>query len=277
MAIILQAFSTFMTSALLGFVLNWELSLVASIFIPFILIGSAVSASVDNWELKTNKTSSEKSTKIASEAIQGIRTVASLHREAYFMDAFREIIESNAKTSRKKCILRAFTLAFSLSVVFLSYATVFLVGGHLAVRRRLHSGNFFIIIETLIYGSMTVGQSSVFTSDYRKAKIAAANIFRLIDRKSLEITRSGSKQPEQCLGDISFQKVRFSYPNRKECQVLSQLSFDVTSGQTVALVGASGCGKSTSVQLLEKFYDVIGGQIVSFFVSEMSFSIVFWF
>ena len=97
MAIILQAFSTFATSALLGFALNWQLSAVASIFIPFILMGSAISASVDNWELKSNKQSLERSTKIAVEAIAGIRTVAALHREKHFTDLFADIVETNAK------------------------------------------------------------------------------------------------------------------------------------------------------------------------------------
>ena len=97
MAIILQAFSTFFTSAIVGFALNWQLSLVASIFIPFILIGSSIGASVDNWESKSNKESLEKSTKIAVEAIAGIRTVASLHREKHFSNLFSQIVELNAK------------------------------------------------------------------------------------------------------------------------------------------------------------------------------------
>ena len=119
---------------------------------------------------------------------------------------------------------------------------------------------------------MTVGQSSVFTSDYRKAKVAAANIFRLIDRRS-SANQSGGLRPEAVRGEIGFERVRFEYPNRKEASVLRGLSFDVMPAQTVALVGASGCGKSTCIQLLEKFYDVMSGQIVSF--SLLSFITLF--
>ncbi|CAG2183570.1 unnamed protein product, partial [Oppiella nova] len=107
---------------------------------------------------------------------------------------------------------------------------------------------------------MTVGQSSVFTSDYRKAKIAAANIFRLLDRKSKEIMGS-AQMPQECKGDVVFSGVHFHYPNRPEARILNGLSLSVASGQTVALVGASGCGKSTSVQLLERFYDASRGLI----------------
>ena len=62
---------------------------------------------------------------------------------------------------------------------------------------------------------------------------------------------------------ITFMDVKFRYPTRPEVQVLDGLRLSVTPGQTVALVGSSGCGKSTTVQLVERFYDAEGGQVVS--------------
>ena len=98
MAIILQAFSTFTASAVLGFILNWKLSLVASLFIPFILIGSQLSANFDNWELKSKKSNSmEESMRIASEAISSIRTLMSLNREQHFSQEFEKIVNQNRK------------------------------------------------------------------------------------------------------------------------------------------------------------------------------------
>lgn len=63
-------------------------------------------------------------------------------------------------------------------------------------------------------------------------------------------------------GNLTFEDVNFTYVTRAEVPVLQQLSFRVQRGQTVALVGASGCGKSTTVQLLERFYDPNGGKVV---------------
>lgn len=64
-------------------------------------------------------------------------------------------------------------------------------------------------------------------------------------------------------GEIKFQGVQFSYPTRKDVQVLQGLDVCVKPGQTLALVGGSGCGKSTTVQLLERFYDPAAGKVVS--------------
>lgn len=63
-------------------------------------------------------------------------------------------------------------------------------------------------------------------------------------------------------GNIEFRNIHFVYPTRPEVQVLQGLSVKVNKGQTLALVGSSGCGKSTSIQLLERFYDPVEGQVV---------------
>ena len=65
-----------------------------------------------------------------------------------------------------------------------------------------------------------------------------------------------------CKGEIEISSASFTYPTRQETLVLNELSLSVKKGQTIALVGQSGCGKSTTIQLLERFYDVTDGQVV---------------
>ncbi len=116
----------------------------------------------------------------------------------------------------------------------------------------------------MLYGALTIGYSAVFTSDYQKAKISAANIFRLIDRQPLiNDNNYRALKPNQCDGNLTFSGVHFSYPNRPDAKVLNGLSLQVSKGETVALIGSSGCGKSTSIQLIEKFYETTEGKIVS--------------
>lgn len=93
--------------------------------------------------------------------------------------------------------------------------------------------------------------------------MAAISIFRLLDRvpKILVSTIVGNK-PKNCTGDIEFREVEFHYPTRPQNKVLKGISFTVNQGQTVALVGSSGCGKSTCTQLLERFYDYDDGEVV---------------
>ena len=115
----------------------------------------------------------------------------------------------------------------------------------------------------MVFGALVVGRTAVFSSDYTKAKLAAYNIFKLIDSKpKRRAIQVASSQQSRCDGSVVVSNVHFSYPNRADSEVLSGLSFSAQKGQTVALVGASGCGKSTTIQLLEQFYDY-SGEIVS--------------
>jgi ABC-type multidrug transport system fused ATPase/permease subunit len=111
----------------------------------------------------------------------------------------------------------------------------------------------------MIFGAGMVGQSAIFTTDYQKAKVAAANIFQIIDRQPLILKTMKEKQSEQT---ITFRDVHFSYPGRREAKILNGVSFCANKGQTVALVGSNGCGKSTCIQLIERFYDCDSGQVV---------------
>ena len=69
-------------------------------------------------------------------------------------------------------------------------------------------------------------------------------------------------------GDINFRNARFQYPTRPEVNVLRELNLSLTKGQKVALVGPSGCGKSTCIQLLQRFYDLKGGDAVSYIIYQ---------
>ncbi|XP_017463878.1 PREDICTED: ATP-binding cassette sub-family B member 5-like, partial [Rhagoletis zephyria] len=115
----------------------------------------------------------------------------------------------------------------------------------------------------MVFGALVVGRTAVFSSDYTKAKLAAFNIFKLIDSKPAQKTKGQVTKPPtgRAEGNLDFSEVHFSYPSRPETEVLSELSFSAKKGETVALVGTSGCGKSTTVQLLEQFYECSKGKI----------------
>ena len=100
-------------------------------------------------------------------------------------------------------------------------------------------------------------------ADVASARGAAHKIYEIIDRESeiKDPEDSSSSSSPRLRGDIRFSSVNFSYPSRADVPVLRQLSFEARSGQRVALVGASGCGKSTVLQLLQRFYDVDVGRV----------------
>ena len=104
-----------------------------------------------------------------------------------------------------------------------------------------------------------------FAPDYAKAKIAANSVFSIIDRNATyadPYSNEGQKLSlTKTTGKIDLDQIDFRYPSRPDSQVLFKLKLEIPAGYTVAFVGQSGCGKSTSMQLLQRFYDPEGGSV----------------
>ena len=80
-------------------------------------------------------------------------------------------------------------------------------------------------------------------------------------KSEIDPSNEGGKKPSAADGNVAFNNVNFFYPTRADCQVLKGLTLDVKKGETVALVGQSGCGKSTCIQLVQRFYDGTAGSV----------------
>jgi ABC-type multidrug transport system fused ATPase/permease subunit len=80
------------------------------------------------------------------------------------------------------------------------------------------------------------------------------------------VNQSTGDKPQICEGNVDFRQLEFTYPTRPNAKILRGLTFKVPKGQTVALVGSSGCGKSTCIQILERFYDCDAGEVVSLLI-----------
>lgn len=126
----------------------------------------------------------------------------------------------------------------------------------------------FRVSETLLYGSMMLAQSLAFTPAFTAALVAGHRLFQIIDRKPRIVSPMGTikntlaKQLNLFEG-VRYRDIEFRYPTRPDAKILNGFDLEVQQGQTVALVGHSGCGKSTCIQLLQRYYDPDEGNIVS--------------
>lgn len=110
--------------------------------------------------------------------------------------------------------------------------------------------------------AMNLGATAPFIESFGIAKGAAAKVFNVIERKpGMDPLAEKGLIPAVCDGNLQFTNIEFNYPSRPDVNVLQGISLTIKKGETVALVGSSGCGKSTCVQLIQRFYDPMKGNV----------------
>jgi ATP-binding cassette, subfamily B (MDR/TAP), member 1 len=135
---------------------------------------------------------------------------------------------------------------------------------HLEVCSNYFRFQFFLCFSAVIFGAESAGTVFAYAPDFAKARHAAATLKALFDRKpEIDSWSRDGRQVSTLEGRVEFKDVHFRYPTRPNQPVLRGLNLRIKPGQYVAFVGASGCGKSTAISLLERFYDpIIGGIFV---------------
>ncbi|KAM7383493.1 hypothetical protein PAMP_003139 [Pampus punctatissimus] len=263
MATLAQNIANLGTSVIISFVFSWELTLLILAVVPIIAVAGSVQMQLLAGHAVEDKKELEKAGKIATEAIENIRTVASLTREPTFESLYQENLYGPFKNAQKKAHVYGFTFSFSQSMIYFAYAGCFRFGAWLIKEGRVDVEGVFLVISAILFGAMAVGEANSFTPNYAKAKISASHLMMLINRKpDIDNLSEEGESPDTFDGNVCFEGVKFNYPSRPDVPILRGLNLKVRKGETLALVGSSGCGKSTTIQLLERFYDPIEGRVM---------------
>ncbi|XP_072964824.1 ABC transporter B family member 9-like [Typha angustifolia] len=263
LSLILQNMFTVIAGVVISMVANWKLALIVLFFLPCMAMqGYAQMKFLKGFSADAKKTYEEAS-QVANDAVSGIRTVASFCAERKVMTTYQTMCENPVKQGVRQGIISGIGYGLSYVLLYCSYALCFYIGA-----RFIHDGSatfaqVFRVFFSLTMTALGVSQSSAFGPDVTKAKDSAASIFEILDRKSkIDASSDEGSELVNVRGEVEFQNVSFKYPTRLDVQIFRDLCLTIPSGKTVALVGESGCGKSTVIALLERFYDPNAGTIL---------------
>ncbi|OWF55459.1 Multidrug resistance protein 1 [Mizuhopecten yessoensis] len=258
----IEALANIGTAIIIALIYGWKLTLVILAFIPLMAVSAGFRMKILTGVAGKNKLALEEAGKIATEAIENMRTVAGLSMEEKVFVLYINSLEQPYREAIRKCHLTGLAFSISQAMLYFAYAAAFYFGAYLIRENEMEFGDVFRVFSAVVFGGMALGQASSFAPDASKAKVAAAHIFALLDRvPSIDTESDAGSKPVNFTSKISFGNTKFCYPSRPNVQVLQGLNLEISSGETLALVGASGCGKSTTVQLIERFYDPEDGEV----------------
>ncbi|CAN9498350.1 unnamed protein product [Ophioblennius macclurei] len=250
-------------AVIMSFCFSWKLTLLILCFLPFIGLSGAFQARMLTGFAKQDKVAMEAAGRISGEALNNIRTIAGLGKERSFVDMYNTQLITPYQAALKKANVYGACYGFAQCVVFFTNSASYKFGGYLVRQEGLHFSLVFRVISAIVTSGTALGKASSYTPDYAKAKISAARFFQLLDRvPQISVYSDKGEKWDNFKGNLDFIDCKFTYPTRPDIQVLNGLNVSVKPGETLAFVGSSGCGKSTSIQLLERFYDPDHGKVL---------------
>eukprot|EP00833_Pecoramyces_ruminatium_P010901 jgi/Orpsp1_1/1184933/evm.model.c7180000091640.2 len=261
--ILVQNLCNFTLCFIIAFLSDWKLSLYISIIIPALIIFVTGNGIVISKYAKKSQEIYGVVGGIAQEAFSQIRTIASFGNEQKEIDRY----VNKLKPTRKYGIIQSHAfglcLGFISFCVYISYGIAFFKGAQFVNDGWMSGGDVMKVFMGISLGAMNISGCGNILNVFGEATGAAAKLFHIIERKPRIDSREGKcPESQQFHGEVEFKGVHFSYPSRPEVEILKGVSFRCHPGQTVALVGASGSGKSTIVQLLERYYLKSKGDIL---------------
>jgi ABC-type multidrug transport system fused ATPase/permease subunit len=239
--------------------INVELALVSVIALPFILQATRTYSQRIGPLWRTVREQNGVITSVLQENLSGIRVIRGFSRESYEEEKFYAECEDYFDINVKMASIRAFFMPLASFLSSLGIVLIIWYGGGQVMRGALSLGSmvaFYFYMAKLMGPIRRIG---FITSMFVRASAASERVFEIIDAEVEVHDRDDAEEIEAIDGRLTFADVWFSYDGSN--MVLKDIDLDVRSGETIAILGATGSGKSSIINLIPRFYDVTQGSI----------------
>ncbi|KAJ3368938.1 Multidrug resistance protein 1 [Kappamyces sp. JEL0680] len=247
---------------IIAFIASWQLALLILAMVPVIGFAGYMQFRTLTGSGSKTKQAYEQISQQASEAISSIRTIMTITQEQHFLDNFNATILIPHNATKDGAVVTSLSVGFASSIGLFCWAVSMLYGAQLLKWNLYSPDNVLRALFSVLFVAQSLGQVANFMPDAARGKVAAVAIFELLDRvPKIDVTIETGETRESVSGKAAIRQVKFAYPTRPTTMVLKGLNVEANPGMTVALVGKSGCGKSTVMGLLERWYDPLEGVV----------------
>ena len=249
---------------ILGCIYEYRLTLVMFCFVPFIVASTIIRRSINKGSNKFGVKANVEAGGILSECVTNTKTIYSFNFQQHAVEMYMDVLEYCRKQFFRDALISGFFIGLGQFCMFAANATVFAMSKKYILDGDIDSEDMGLAMNVVITSASGIGQAMGNVGDIKKAIVAFKSLYSTLDTKSLippfRRQNEGKVSASNLKGKIELKHVYFAYPTRPEQVILKDVSFTIFPGQQVALVGYSGSGKSTIIQLLTRFYDIEEGK-----------------
>ena len=271
--ILLQAISQIICGIIIAFYKSWQLTLVMLAISPLIFLCVVLLVVLIRKPAIGSRKTYERAGGAAEEMLYNIKTITSFSNYEFEISRFNKLIDIVHYFDRKKAFVLGATIGAALFFIYLTFfvSTMYsrkLIGEDVwndNADAPFSLGDIVTVTFSTLVAVLSVGFTAPNLKIIQESAIASSDYFTLYEREpQMDFSQSIEKPPrDQMLGRIEFRDVDFYYPSDPtKRMILKKINITIEPGKKVALVGESGCGKSTTVNLIERLYEVTGGEVL---------------
>jgi len=249
---------------ILGCIYEYRLTLVMFCFVPFIVASTVIRRNINNGSNKFGVKANVEAGGVLSECVTNTKTIYSFNFQQKAVEMYMEILEYCRKQFLRDSLIAGFLIGLGQFCMFAANASIFALAKKYILNGEIDSEEMGLAMNVVVTSAAGISNSLSNIGDIKKASVAFKSLYCILDTKNLipsfKRDNEGKISAKNIKGKIELKNVYFAYPTRPEQVILKDISLTIEPGQQVALVGYSGSGKSTIIQLLTRFYDVEDGK-----------------
>ncbi|PYH94193.1 multidrug resistance protein 3 [Aspergillus ellipticus CBS 707.79] len=263
LSVSLTAAATFISAFVIAFIEYWKLAFILTSTIIVLTVTGTVGVALPVKWTKQSLASYSSGATVAEEAISSIRHVTAFGIQEKLIRRYDHHLKQAEGPGLKAGIFTGLMISMINAVPYLSYGLSFWEGSRLLVWGEMSVSGVTTSTLAIVIGAWAIGRVAPSAKAFIASIASAATILESMARKSPQDPFSeGGSRLESSRLDLSFRDVQLIYPSRREVTVLQKLNLVVPASKTTAIVGVSGCGKSSIIGLIERFYSPTGGEIL---------------
>ncbi|KAH7008987.1 P-loop containing nucleoside triphosphate hydrolase protein [Ilyonectria destructans] len=269
---------------IISHIFAWKIALVCLVTVPLLLGSGFMQLRMLARYEERHRSAFSTATSLATEAIQSIKTVATLSLEKEYMDSFERLLKPPRKQVVRASVSTNIWLAISYSTGTFVNALAYWWGSQLMMKGEYTQKDFLIILVAMLTSAQLWSSMFSLAPEFSRARLALSRVMTVVDMGSSTHTgkpgtdpskagddveaageaKTGSPEDNQRRGGskVAFKNVSFAYPSRPDVTILDNVSFTLPPNQFCGLVGPSGAGKSTIMNIVQRLYEPTDGAVV---------------